>query len=249
MQRPIRSVTSVLVLGGILLSGCVSRRAYDELSFAKKQEESARIAAQEELRELERKLAEPKPESEAGLKEKQALEDKVARLEAQVAQLQKENLELVDKGAAAGGKPQVTFDFPEAVRRELKVEVNPATGGLIFEHDVLFTGSGIELKPGARAMLEILARALETQDLRNRRVFIDGHTDSRPITLTRDVNPDNWVLGARRAAACLEVLAASGVENSRLAVRSFAATKPLIAEHPEAPRNRRVEFVLGELLR
>ena len=38
--------------------------------------------------------------------------------------------------------------------------------------------------------------------IENRRVIVDGHADSRPVTVSRKENPDNWVLGARRAAAC-----------------------------------------------
>ena len=235
---------ALLVLAAACLQGCVSLKAYRELEFARQQEEKARLEAQENVRELQRKLAEERP-SEAAIVELDGLRDKVVTLQKTVAKLQEDNLELLESGK--GGTQEVAFEIPARVREDLRLEINPASGGIILRHDTLFEGSGPELKKSAELLLERLARALNIPELADRAVNVDGHTDSRPVTISRAVNPDNWVLGARRAAAVLDALQKNGVDRRRLRLRSFAYMRPLHATAPDSPDNRRVELAIGEL--
>jgi len=218
-------------------------KAYEELKFAKQREETLRLKAQEKISELQRKLAEKTPDSEEALKARMDLEDKVVKLEQTVAKLREENLALLEKLPRDGSS--VVLEFPPELRRRLKLAGNPETGGLVLDHDLLFGRAGKSLSPEAQKLLADLAQALNTGELRNRYVCVDGHTDSRPVKLNRQLNPDNWVLGARRAALVLRALAAAGVDRRRLILRSFAYSRPVVPERPDSPRNRRVEIVLG----
>jgi len=235
---------SILLAGIIaLLTGCVSAKAYRELEFALNQERSQRLEAQEKLRELQQKLEEGQPESPESMEERLRLQEEVVKLRQAVAKLEEENLRLME--SVPGEKGPVVLEFPPELRRRLKLSVNQETGGLILEHEALFGSGSYELTAEGRVLVRNLAAALKVGELAKRRLFIDGHTDSRPIRMNLRLNPDNWVLGARRAAAIARELISAGIEPNRVVIRSFAYTLPLYKERPESPRNRRVEVVLG----
>ncbi len=245
-----RGKVAGIVIGALMvgtLSGCVSLKAYKDLEFSKQKEESARREAEKKLVELEQRLREEKPESEIAIKGRQELEDQVVRLEEAVARLEEEKDELLES-VDSEVRP-VVFEFPPELRKKLKLEANEATGGLVLDHDILFTATGVQLKPSAQALLANLARALNTNELVRHRILVDGHTDSRPVKLSRSLNPDNWVLGARRAGAVVAALTKAGVAEGRMILRSFSFMRPIVAERPESPRNRRVEIIIERTVR
>ena len=69
---------------------------------------------------------------------------------------------------------------------------------------------------------------------------MDGHTDSDPITRTKDQWEDNWDLAAARANAVRRDLTAHGVNPKNVDLRSFGPN------HPKAKKeaSRRVEIVV-----
>ena len=236
------------LLVAVVLSGCVSLKAYQELEFAKKQEESAREAAEGDLRELRDIIRAPAKLDEVTVREMDRLNDKVVGLQRKVAELEEQNRKLMESTGAATG---VTFEIPDEIKDRLQVSVNPATGGILLFHDSLFTDSRLELKPDAERLIGSLARLFSTSrisDIHRRVIHVDGHTDSRPVKLSKNMNPDNWVLGARRAGAVLALLQKSGVPERRLQLRSFSYTRPYLAQSPEAAQNRRVEITFGEIV-
>jgi chemotaxis protein MotB len=103
-------------------------------------------------------------------------------------------------------------------------------------------GSGsAELRPEARAALDLVSNTLRTLPDRNP-IRVEGHTDSAPPNTGRF--PTNWELSAARAGAAARYLAEAGVESDRIVATGYADTKPIGSnETPEGKaRNRRVEI-------
>lgn len=73
-------------------------------------------------------------------------------------------------------------------------------------------------------------------------ILIEGHTDSAP-SLTP--NYSNWELSADRANSARRILMDSGVNAGRIrAVSGLAATRPIQADNPHLPVNRRISIII-----
>lgn len=95
--------------------------------------------------------------------------------------------------------------------------------------------------------LGIIAEKLNSDELKNYKIRINGHTDSR------GGDEDNLALSQRRANAVWYALIMLGVDLTRLTVEGFGESRPKIpedfalgtADQSEAQRtNRRIEFVI-----
>lgn len=105
--------------------------------------------------------------------------------------------------------------------------------------DVLFDTGQAELKPGAEASIGRLAAFLEENT--ERRLLIEGHTDSRGSdALNRD-------LSAKRADAVTEALVQRGVPRDRLRSVGLGEAYPVASNDSQAgmQQNRRVEIVVS----
>ncbi len=112
------------------------------------------------------------------------------------------------------------------------------SSGRYVTHGILFDTGSDRLKPESAAVIQIIAKGLETNP--NLRLRIEGHTDS---VGNADQNLD---LSRRRAEAVKTVLSAQfGIDASRLTTAGMGATKPLETNDTPQGRsqNRRVEFV------
>lgn len=98
-------------------------------------------------------------------------------------------------------------------------------------------GSAV-LAPAARARLAKLATVLSSERLANKRMRIEGHTDSAGSAAT------NKALSQRRAQAAADVLIASGVPSQRLEVVGYGSAKPLPGHAATDGANRRVVATL-----
>ncbi|MGC4030423.1 MAG: OmpA family protein [Tepidisphaeraceae bacterium] len=134
--------------------------------------------------------------------------------------------------------------------------------------DVLFTSGDAALKPTAKATLGKIAGVIKKQ-FSGKKLFVDGFTDTDPITRTKDKWKDNLDLSAARAApsplnwrATGSPGAASGCVRSatprRAAARKRAgaskssssrsnAPDPARARRPRPSRGRRAWFIFGRL--
>jgi chemotaxis protein MotB len=104
-----------------------------------------------------------------------------------------------------------------------------------------FASGSAELRPEARAALDIVALTLRNLPDRNP-IRVEGHTDSAPPNTGRF--PTNWELSAARAGAAARYLTENGVEPDRIVASGYAETRPIgDNETPEGKaRNRRVEI-------
>jgi outer membrane protein OmpA-like peptidoglycan-associated protein len=117
---------------------------------------------------------------------------------------------------------------------------------VILSERVFFAFGSADISDSGRARMREVASILNTPDVRDRMIFIDGYTD--------DVGNSsaNQLLSERRADAVRRALIDNGIDPTRLTSRGFGDARPVVANHrsdgtddPEArAQNRRVELVL-----
>ncbi len=114
----------------------------------------------------------------------------------------------------------------------------PATGR--YDLRIGFMFASAELTPTDRSRAETFAAALRDPRIANRRIRIEGHTDSVGSDLA------NLDLSRRRARAVGEALAAAGVDGSRLDLEGYGAHRPLPGVSTDSGANRRVIASLAD---
>lgn len=129
----------------------------------------------------------------------------------------------------------------EAARLEQELHAQQTERGLVLTlGDVLFDTARATLKPGAGETLNRLAAFM--RDAPDRRVLVEGHTDSRG---TAEYNAE---LSERRAAAVRDALVQRGIEPARVAAVGAGENYPVASNDTTAGMqlNRRVEIVISD---
>ena len=95
-----------------------------------------------------------------------------------------------------------------------------------------------------RETLLRLAQFLSSDELKDRRFRIEGHTDN--TTPNAALWPSNWELSTARATNVLHYLADFGVDEDQFSVSGYANTQPKYSnDMPEGQAyNRRVDIVI-----
>jgi len=143
-----------------------------------------------------------------------------------------------------------TTDGLEALREDLtgaNVRVEDGRLKIGIENTITFASGSKELKSSAHDLLGRVARHLK-DNFEGYRIFVEGHTDTDPISKTRDKFRNNRHLSLERADAVASYLINKcGVPASRVAVVGFGEYDPINSgSSPDAKaRNRRVEIVVG----
>jgi outer membrane protein OmpA-like peptidoglycan-associated protein len=103
---------------------------------------------------------------------------------------------------------------------------------------VLFASGKSTLLPSAQIKLNAVAEALKDQD--DRKIMVEGHTDSQG---TEDFN---MVLSQGRAQAVRDYLVSRGVPTDRITAQGYGLTRPVADnKSPEGrANNRRVEIIV-----
>jgi len=116
----------------------------------------------------------------------------------------------------------------------LRIELSESESGTFFD-----SGSAQPTTSG-REILALLAR--ELGKLPNK-IFIEGHTDSKPFG--RGANFTNWELSTNRANQCRQLMQANGVRADQVSqVRGFADQSLRDQSHPEDACNRRISVIV-----
>ena len=116
----------------------------------------------------------------------------------------------------------------------LRIELSESESGTFFD-----SGSAQPTANG-REILALLAR--ELGQLPNK-IFIEGHTDSKPFG--RGNNYTNWELSTNRANQCRQLMQAGGVRADQVSqVRGFADQSLRDPKRPEDPCNRRISLIV-----
>ncbi|HLU39631.1 MAG TPA: OmpA family protein [Planctomycetota bacterium] len=117
-----------------------------------------------------------------------------------------------------------------------------------IENEVTFASGSTELKPGAGKVLERVASVLKRR-FPDRRIYVEGHTDSDPIQKTKGRFRSNLHLSAERADAVANYLIEKcGLPADRVVIAAYGPHDPKAPGTSEAAKakNRRVEIVVGE---
>lgn len=160
-----------------------------------------------------------------------------ARRQAEEARTQRQAAQ-ESKAAAAAAMQEA-----ERLERELAdLEAEQTERGIVLtlSDDVLFATDSAELKGGAYRAMDRLAEFLDKNA--ERRLLIEGHTDSRG---TDEYNRD---LSERRAEAVAEALMERGIRSDRLRPLGLGEEYPVASNDTTAGRqeNRRVEVVISD---
>jgi len=117
------------------------------------------------------------------------------------------------------------------------------TIGIKLEGDILFEPGKTVVRSGAKSLLGKVATKVKASST-GTVLYIDGHTDSDPLKVTKALYHDNYGLGAARAEAVARELVALGVPRTKLVTRSFGPDYP-VADNKSTTgkkQNRRVEI-------
>lgn len=154
----------------------------------------------------------------------------VKRGEVERQKLKRELNETIEKKLGAY-KDQISVSIH---KQDVRIEIMDAEGKPIFP-----LGSA-ELNPNGKNILGVLCEKLKTL---GNRIAIEGHTDA--VSFAPGKKMTNWELSTERGNAARRFLEAAGVLPERIAkVVGYAATRPLIKEDPNDPRNRRICIVI-----
>jgi outer membrane protein OmpA-like peptidoglycan-associated protein len=124
----------------------------------------------------------------------------------------------------------------------LETSVDKRTGNVTvtLPGDVLFDSGKADLKPSAQDTLDKVAKALRS-DYASKKLRVEGHTDSDPITKTKDDWEDNLDLSMARAAAVTRYLEQQGIASKLVTTSGFGSSHP---RSSVKSKNRRVEIVV-----
>lgn len=188
------------------------------------------------------------------------LNDQLADLRAANADLERREREarerlgelredLAAKAAGATARPEgkdlerVRKDLPD-----LDVRYDRGRISIGIDSTVTFESGSIALKKSAHRVLRRVAEVLKSQ-FPNRRIYVEGHTDSDPIRRTKGRFRSNRHLSAERADIVAEFLVREcGIPANRIVVVGYGEHRPRVAGTSRAAKakNRRVEIVVGE---
>ena len=110
---------------------------------------------------------------------------------------------------------------------------------------VTFSSGSTSLKKSSGQVLRNVASVLRAQ-FAGRRFYVEGHTDTDPISVTKDKYKSNRDLSMRRADAVAMYLIKQGVPAASIVTVGFGEFDPIAPGNKAS--NRRVEIVVGDML-
>lgn len=159
----------------------------------------------------------------------QQMQADLAARDAQIMQLQ-DQLRKPAEGQGEGDLAGITVTRDE---RAGTMTVN-------LPGDILFASGSATLKESAKATLNRIIGALK-KDYAGKKVMVDGHTDSDPISKTKDKWKDNLDLSADRARTVSQYLVSQGLDGKLVEPRAFGPT----SAKDSKGASRRVEIVVA----
>jgi len=209
-----------------------------ELSYS----EAARSQLSTDLKQLQIQNAYLKNINQQQQRNIKALKQELEKRRS-VIQLQGQVIQLLDdtkKTIETSLKDQIAAQEIEIVEIDDKLKV-------IFVDKILFNSGSVEITPGGKELLMVMAGSLRENKEQN--VVVEGHTDDVPLgAALRKRFPSNWELSTARAAAVAHFFQqAGGIQPERLSARGYSYYRPVTSNETEAGRhqNRRIEIILG----
>lgn len=190
-----------------------------------------------QIRELNSRLSEARSgQSDA---ERQAQEAKDA--------LSKERT----KPVAEATTPKAGNSELDGLRKDLpETEIRYSRGrvSIGIDNSITFDSGSDKIKPGGEKLLHRVADVLKSR-YPNRRIYVEGHTDTDPIHKTKGKFEDNVDLSVERAKAVRGFLVKGcSVPERSIAVVGYGEHDPRESGKGDSSKakNRRVEIVVGE---
>jgi len=157
------------------------------------------------------------------------------------------SLPSMEKGKSLGlaKKKAVSLFAPDV--KSNRITVTSDERGLIITllSDNFFDEGSADLNINeTRDTLLRLSEFFKSDELKDRRFRIEGHTDNVPVE--NDKFPSNWELSACRAVNVLHYLADYGVGENNFSVAGYADTRPKFSNDTPEGRayNRRVDIII-----
>jgi chemotaxis protein MotB len=236
----------------IFTTGCADQIKDLKLQNSAQERRIKELESQVQAANLE--LEQAKRQIEAlggkGNVEMQALQQKVAALEEELAK-KKALIETMQKQLL--GATQLPAELSSMLEDWAKgsdlVSFDAARGIVKFKSDLLFEKGSDEVAPSAMEAVKALCGILNTEQAKAFDIIIAGHTDDLRISQpeTKAKHPSNWYLSAHRAIAVLDVMTANGIVSERASIRGFGEFRPVVPNELNKkgnPQNRRVEIYI-----
>lgn len=157
------------------------------------------------------------------------------------------SLPSLEKGKSLGTakKKAVSLFAPDV--KSNKITITSDERGLIITllSDNFFEEGSAELNiEETRDTLLRLAEFFKSDEIKNKRFRIEGHTDN--VIANSEKYPSNWELSAERAINVLHYLADYGVNENSFSVAGYADTRPKFSNDTAEGRayNRRVDIII-----
>jgi flagellar motor protein MotB len=150
-----------------------------------------------------------------------------------------------------GLAPHTQAQLARVSKRYGSLAFAPGGGVSKLDKDILFDEGDDALKPGAEEVLRDLVRTLNSEDGRDLKVLLVGHTDSQKVSRkpARDRFRDNFHLSTARARRVGEELERLGLGSERIGIAGYGAHQPVApnTSPDDRRKNRRVEiFVMAQ---
>ena len=238
----------------IITSGCVSDQQFKDLKLQNTAQERRIKELESQLQTATLELDQAKRQVETlsgkGSIEMQALQQKVAALEDEIAK-KKALIDAMQKQLL--GATQLPAELSSMLEDWAKgsdlVSFDAARGIVKFKSDLLFEKGSDEVAPTAMESIKALCGILNTDQAKEFDIIIAGHTDDLPILKpeTKAKHPSNWYLSAHRAISILDVMTSNGLVSERASIRGFGEYRPIVPNELDKkgnPQNRRVEIYI-----
>ena len=167
-----------------------------------------------------------------------------ADLTAREAKLTELTHALADKDQAVNDlKARVSSALLSFNSKDLQVRLKDGKVYVSLSEQLLFKSGSSRVDPKGQEALKTLATVLQEQKDVN--VLVEGHTDNVPMRSSGGIQ-DNWDLSALRATDIARLLAAAGVDPSRITAAGRSQYVPVAANDSPQDKalNRRTEIIL-----
>jgi outer membrane protein OmpA-like peptidoglycan-associated protein len=175
-------------------------------------------------------------------REAQIATQQASAAQQQASELQARTRELQNQNEEAQRQAQEAAERNAELQSQLSdLQAKQTERGLVLTlGDVLFDTAQAALKPGAAPTMDRLAKFMT--DYPQRKVMIEGHTDSR------GADDYNVQLSQRRANAVRDALVMRGIEAGRIQAIGLGEAYPVASNETAAgmQQNRRVEIVISD---
>ncbi len=246
-----RAITlPLLATAGLVLGGCVAQKPYDATQqmnasqdaqinrLVQEKQTAEQIASRQRTRITEL-------ESQLGVKNGQ-----IKVLSGQIGTLRDNMGQIEHRLNNVGGMmldPRTDLELANLAAQNPTLFSYDSSRGMIQVASDLTFGSGSDVvKSSATGALQALAKVLASTSASRYDVQVVGHTDSQPLSKSRERFRNNRYLSVARAIAVSEAVQSGGIDATRMLVSGWGQYRPMVPNNGRGgtPANRRVEIYL-----